>query len=214
MITEILPCCMWIYYTCRIYVESDVVNILTSVMLSFWHFHTWVNYKLLYPFWGWGLTYPSWFQQVSASVNTFISIWISMLGNARNAWKPNQRMVFHGERCNLDSLLASVIKNILPVTCPITRDISRLKPVSAQILQSHLLSLLPVVKEAIKNKLPYGSHLCLIVGLKELTTLLLWQQHTWRLSHHARGAICLAQHLMIRTNIKALMFSHFTCFKV
>jgi hypothetical protein len=102
-----------------------------------------------------------------------------------------------------------VIKNILPVTCPITRDISRLKPVSAQTLQSHLLSLHPVVKEAIKNKLtlvfdgwPEGTHHFVAVAAAYLKAIT------------SRGAICLAQHLMIRTNIKALMFSHFICFKI
>lgn len=49
-----------------------------------------------------------------------------------------------------------VMKN-LPVSfvqCPFTRDISRLKAVSAQTLRGHILSLLSVVKEAIKNELP------------------------------------------------------------
>lgn len=49
-----------------------------------------------------------------------------------------------------------VMKN-LPVSiveCPFTRDIAKLKPVSAPMLQRHILSLVSVVKEAIKNELP------------------------------------------------------------
>ena len=49
-----------------------------------------------------------------------------------------------------------VMKN-LPVSfvdCPYTRDITRLKPISAQKLRCHILSLLSVVKETIKAELP------------------------------------------------------------
>ena len=40
------------------------------------------------------------------------------------------------------------------VDCPYTCDITRLKPISAQKLRCHILSLLSVVKETIKPELP------------------------------------------------------------
>jgi hypothetical protein len=49
-----------------------------------------------------------------------------------------------------------VMKN-LPVSivdCPYTRDITRLKKVSAQTLRCHILELLSVVKETIQAELP------------------------------------------------------------
>jgi len=49
-----------------------------------------------------------------------------------------------------------VMKN-LPVSivdCPYTRDITRLKPISAQTLRCHILQLLSIVKETIRAEIP------------------------------------------------------------
>ena len=109
------------------------------------------------------------------------------------------------EVCNWINFI--VMKN-LPVSfadCPYTCNITRLTPISAQMLRCHILALFSVVKETIKAELPTkfsivvfdgwteGTHHCIgiaMAGRKEPITALASQQLSWSLATAVRKNLC------------------------